>query len=73
MTSQAVFPGLRDLAELVFTRRAGSRAGEAASGGMPDDRRAECDFIRDIIAERPQAFSGEQDVLSMMCLFPGRF
>lgn len=38
-----------------------------------DDARQRRDFVTDMLARNPQAFSTNEDMAAMMCLFPDRF
>ncbi len=43
------------------------------SGEAREDSRRRRDFINEILNRNPEAFKGEEDVQSMMQMYPGQF
>ena len=67
-TGRAWRPGVGTTLRAIFGRDA-----VADEGTSPDEVRDRSTFVQDMLARNSDAFVSEQDVQSMMQLYPGRF
>lgn len=69
MTALTIFPDFRFR---LFTRAERSVTVQD-DHDRNDEQRADRAFLNDVLDHCPEAFRSEEDVQTMMCLFPGRF